>query len=218
MPENAFRQYFLAEFTDDGGDVFQNIHNCMNGGTEDPQGRMVLGIDLAKYQDYSVCIGLDQNGDQFYHNRWNKCSWEMTITRIKAIADRFPNAHLWVDQTGVGDPIWERLKRAMPNRVHGVKYTNEIKEEMVETLQLRFEQEKINLYDLEIIKHELEIFEYKISLTTKYVTYNAPIGFHDDVVNAIMLAVYGLRKYIPVIKGKVLGKRRIMASDDWMYQ
>ena len=38
-----------------------------------------------------------------------------------------------------------------------------------------------------VIKEELEIFEYQYTSTG--VRYNAPSGFHDDCVNALALAV-----------------------------
>lgn len=63
MPEQAWRELYLAEPSDDGGNPFgvQHIRACVvpELSTKSPQ---VWGWDLAKRQDYTVGVALDEDG------------------------------------------------------------------------------------------------------------------------------------------------------------
>jgi hypothetical protein len=58
------------------------------------------GIDLAKYNDWTVIIGLDNAGNVAYFERFQS-DWASTQNKIRNL----PKAPMIIDATGVGDPI-----------------------------------------------------------------------------------------------------------------
>jgi hypothetical protein len=54
---------------------------------------------------------MNQNGDLVAFDRFNQIDWTFQKARITALAERY-RAKIIMDSTGVGDPIFEDLKRA----------------------------------------------------------------------------------------------------------
>ena len=71
--------------------------------------------------------------------------------------------------------------------VSGISFTNAIKTNLVEGLALAFEQGQIEILNDPVLIGELQAYESE-RLPSGLVRYNAPEGFHDDCVSALMLA------------------------------
>ena len=192
LPELVFRQEFMAEFLDDIGAVFRGIHRCIRGALRDPTPgeSYIMGCDLAKYSDFTVISVMTQSGDLVAFDRFNKIDWAFQMERIKNLAQKYNNAKVYVDSTGVGDPIFENLKRSGLN-IEGYRFTNESKKQLVEGLSLAIEQEKIHFPDIPELIHELSIFGYSLT-NSGTITFNAPGNYHDDCVISLALANYGV--------------------------
>jgi len=116
MTEAAYKQEILAEFLEGEGAVFRNIAACMNAPKtlpEEHQGhRIVAGIDLAKSVDYTaisvVCATCKQ---EFAHDRYNKIEYVLQVKRMGAFLQKWQVQEVLVDETGVGSPIVEQLRR-----------------------------------------------------------------------------------------------------------
>jgi hypothetical protein len=127
MPELAYKQEILAEFLDDVGSVFRNVKSCISGQLENPSGKAYyMGVDLAKHHDFTVLCILDQEGHLCAFDRFNQIDWVFQEKRIVNLAQKY-HATLLIDSTGIGDPIFDRLKR-QNLRVNGYKFTNTSKE------------------------------------------------------------------------------------------
>lgn len=120
MPERVFAQEVLADFIDDAGGVFRKVREAATAKPEDrgryPYHRYVMGIDLARKIDFTVCVVLDisvQPARMVAIDRFNQVDWQIQIQRIKALAERFHVEEVIVDQTGVGDPIVQQLQREL---------------------------------------------------------------------------------------------------------
>lgn len=188
LPENVFRELYLAEASDDEGNPFgiTAIRACIAPlSTADPT---VWGWDLAKSRDWTVGIGLDVDGATCRFSRWQG-PWEMTTDRIVAETRR---ARALVDSTGVGDPILERLQRGRTN-YEGYHFTGPSKQRLMEGLAVAIQRREVTFPEGPI-STELESFEYVYTRTG--VHYSAPEGQHDDCVCALALAVY-LRQMQP---------------------
>ncbi|KKK72327.1 hypothetical protein LCGC14_2905000, partial [marine sediment metagenome] len=111
------------------------------------------------------------------------------IRRIADVCKKY-DAYLFVDSTGIGDPIEDALVREDLN-VEGYKFTQRSKKALIELLMIAFEQKNIKILDEEVQKNELDIFEYKMN-PSGTVHYSAPDGYHDDCVIALALANWGL--------------------------
>lgn len=179
MPELAFAQEYLAEFSENIANPFGSnfIKQCtFELSKESP---VCFGIDLAKSFDYTVIIGLDRFGSVCYLDRFQK-DWRQTKSVIIAL----PKVPILIDSTGVGDPIFEDLYAHGLN-IEGFKYSQTGKQQLMEGLATAIQQRKITFPD-GVITDELNIFEYQFSISG--VKYSAPQGYHDDAVNALALA------------------------------
>ena len=184
LPELAFAQEYLAEFSENLANPFGSDHikRCVYPLSINPP--VCFGIDLAKSFDYTVIIGLDANAQVCYFDRFQK-DWHTTKGMIRML----PRVPMMVDSTGVGDPIVEELQRDGLD-IEGFKYTSISKQQLMSGLQTGIQQRKIAFPEGPIVD-ELEIFEY--IYTSSGVRYSAPAGFHDDCVNSLALAY---KKYL----------------------
>jgi hypothetical protein len=179
LPEVVFEQEYMANPAENAANPFgsQYIRNCIHPVTTMPI--VAYGIDLAKSVDWTVIVGLDEDGNVAYFDRF-QMDWHNTKQNIL----RLPKCPILVDSTGVGDPILEDLQREGV-MIQGLKFTSSSKQQLMEGLQAAIHQGKIG-YPEGIISQELEVFEYQYTATG--VKYSAPSGFHDDAVMALALA------------------------------
>lgn len=179
LPEVVFNQEYLADPAENSANPFGNafIKRCIKPISAQPI--VCYGIDLAKSVDFTVIVGLDNNGNVAYFDRF-QLDWHNTKETIK----RLPPAPIIVDSTGVGDPILEDLIREGVN-IEGLKFTSQSKQQLMEGLASAIQQGRIGFPE-GVIVDELDVFEYQF--TANGVRYSAPSGFHDDCVMALALA------------------------------
>lgn len=193
LPERVFRQEILAEFLEESGGVFRGIREVIDVGrsTNEAAGSgCMLGVDLARVQDFTVLTVLDADRRQVYHERFNQISWERQIATITRVCQQYGKARIWMDSTGVGDPIFEALRNAqLP--VQGYNLTNQSKEALIDALALAIENRQVRLMDLPTQTAELQAFQYELT-PSRNVRMSAPEGMHDDCVIALALANWGL--------------------------
>lgn len=119
VSEDTYRQEWLAEFLENGGEVFRKVRECINNQVQDkpvPGHTYVMGVDLAKQSDFTVCVVMDKTLNPpsvVAIDRFNRVDWALQVKRIKDLAERFQVSVITVDQTGVGDPIVEQLQREL---------------------------------------------------------------------------------------------------------
>jgi hypothetical protein len=183
LPEAVFRELYMAEPSDDGGNPFglQHIANCSLPGLM-PGPAVAFGIDLAKKQDYFVIIGLNESGQVCAFRRWHGTSWRTSIERTWRIVGE--DVPALVDSTGIGDPVLEELQEEHGN-FRGYHFTAVSKQRLMEGLAVSIQKGEIQFPEGEI-QLELESFEYELTRTG--VRYSAPEGLHDDCVCALALA------------------------------
>jgi hypothetical protein len=182
LPDHVFRQLYLAEPADDGGNPFglDYIVKCTRDGLASGPA-VCYGVDLAKSYDWTVVIGLNENGEVCTADRWQS-SWEFTKERILRVVGQKP---VLIDSTGVGDPIVEAL--ALKSNAKGFRFSSNSKQQLMEGLAVAIQQGKVWYPRGGWLQAELEAFEYEHTRNT--VKYSAPAGMHDDGVCALALAV-----------------------------
>jgi hypothetical protein len=197
LPDDVFRQEYAAEFLSEGAGVFKNIKGCISGvwmlgGEPVLMGhRYVVGVDLAKLKDYTVIFVIDTSRNHVvYYDRFQGAPWPVVVQRVLEVSRRYNFGKVWIDSTGVGDPIVEDLKNAGCN-CEGYKITGTVaKQQLIEKLRVGMEQSKLTFPEIPTLIHELEIYEYEISASGVW-KYSAPPGKHDDCVIALALAWWG---------------------------
>jgi phage FluMu gp28-like protein len=181
LPENVFRELYLAEPSDDEGNPFGMvaIQDCIAPMSDEKA--VCFGLDLAKSVDFTCLIGLDKQRKVCRFERFQK-SWSDTITTVREIVGTTP---CLVDSTGVGDAVLESLQKDGRRNFEGFKFTQNSKQQLMEGLAVAIQKHEIGFPD-GVIVNELESFEYEYTRTG--VRYSAPSGMHDDAVCALALA------------------------------
>ena len=187
LPDHVFRELYLAEPSDDGANPFgiQAIENCVCPLSSAPP--VVFGVDLAKSIDYTVVVGLDDDGRVAVCERWHGTDWRTTIDRISELVG---DELTLVDSTGLGDPVVEQLQQKRP-QVEGFRFSSNSKQQLMEGLAHALSTGSVGFPD-NWIRTELDIFEYEHTRTG--VRYAAPEGSHDDGVCALALAVKAMNQ------------------------
>lgn len=198
MPADLFDQEYYVKFIDGASSVFKKIDENILTGSEDLNlkygKRYQIGVDLAKYQDYTVITVIDLA--TFYivkQLRFNKIDWneqkEMIVREIKY----WNKARTFIDSTGVGDPIVEDLKRLVP--VEPFHFSETSRAQLLNNLQVLFEQNKIKIPNDPELIDELKSMQYE--LVGQKVKMKVPEGLHDDRIMSLGLACWGLAERMP---------------------
>lgn len=212
MTEQSFAQEYLAEFLEDSGAVFRRVLDAVDKDsiqTAPEQGRSyALGVDLARYQDFTVLCVLDDTGRQVMHERFNQISWERQVQSIVEACQLY-RPQICIDSTGVGDAVTEQLRKAINEinlnssihtqipAIQGISLTLSTKGELIDNLALDIESGRLRLLDVQQQTSELLAYEYERTTAGNLRT-NAPQGMHDDCVIALAMANQGRRKLGPV--------------------
>ncbi|WP_318778727.1 terminase large subunit domain-containing protein [Meiothermus sp.] len=195
LGEWAFRQEYLAEFVEAGGAIPEELiaQAVRLEGPEPPQpGRAyAAGLDLARLRDWSSLTVLDVTEVPYrlvHQERWQG-EWEYTEARVLGVLRAY-GARLTVDATGVGDPVYERLRRAWP-QTHPFRFTQASKAQLLTELRLSLAEERLWLYPEPVLLAELRALQAR--QTAHGVSYEAPSGAHDDTVMSLGLALWTVR-------------------------
>lgn len=215
LPERLFRQYYLADFIDDGT-TFVGFKECVEGpALEDLWGAtqywidesasehdVVIGIDWAKKQDYTVFTALSVGSEKprmIGFMRFQGIGYVDALKELYKFVKKFKNIILVKhDRTGVGEAIDDMLAQ-FDFPFQGLVFTNESKAAMVNHLMLTFETKEIRLPNWPEMIKELESYEVKASESGRF-KYSAPDGMHDDIVSSLMLANSGIQEYAAEFK------------------
>jgi len=195
-PEMVLKQEYLADFLEDSASVFKNIESCYRGALEknSPGEHYTIGVDLGKSEDFTVVTVInDKTCGVVYIERFNQIDWSLQKKKIKAVATVYPNNIVYIDSTGLGDPIEEDLRQSGV-ATKDYKFTNESKQELVEGLIVAIEQGLLgipNVAETKFLIDELKAFTYE-RLPSGRLRYTAPEGLHDDGVISLGLACRGM--------------------------
>jgi hypothetical protein len=143
---------------------------------------VVYGVDLAQKVDWTVAIGLDAHGRVSCFDRWQGVDWADTEERLALTIGNVPAL---IDETGVGAPVLDRLRRRGLN-VDGFTFTSRSKQHLLAQLGVSIQQRRTGFPDGPI-RNELEAIEFEHGPSgVKYASHD---GSNDDCVMALALAV-----------------------------
>jgi len=189
MDALTYEQEILARFVTRAGAVFRDVGRVLSP-EPSTQRTMVLGVDFAKKQDWTVILGLDAEGHWTVFQRFRKVPWTQQRMVLMGLWQRLGEPTVIVDETGLGDVACDELRAAgMP--VHAIQMQAAKKRRLIEQLALAIERGKITLPDDPVVRGELEAYEMA-ETPGGTVKYRAAPGQHDDVVSAAALAWSGL--------------------------
>jgi hypothetical protein len=209
MPDHKFRQQYLAELPDEGGQVFSDITGIfdndtpINGDMVDGVGEVwvpeehiqadtfAVGADFAQSRDYRVTIAGTPTGEVVYFKRSQNESWTDIQSHLEAIHDRYPG--VLVPDATRDNKIIEDLWRAGVN-LKPTKFSPQAKVTLIENLITAVETAELSVPDwpaFDQLRTELRVFEKEVT-SSGYTKYHAPDSEHDDCVDALALLYEGL--------------------------
>lgn len=200
LPESIYKQEILAQFIDNGGEVFTNLDlNCLldTYPSKESNEKYYAGLDVGRANDYTVLTILNSKGQVVRIFRQRQNTWNVIVSEVVKHLREF-NARCIIEINGVGDPIYEQLKKQYPN-VEPFTTTNDSKQNLVEDLILAMNENKLILPTSNLnpdLYRELTTFTYEYSPKTRRVKYGAQSGFHDDMVMSLALSNYCLKKKV----------------------
>lgn len=195
--EERFAMEYLAQFIDDSNSYFPFalIRQCVDDYTFDIEGELFAGYDPGGKQSLAAFVIIRRIDDKLYLV-YKKAERSKSYTEFNVeIAEMYGrhNFRLFVDQTGLGNPIAEHLKE-LGIDVKGIALTERRKEELLSNMKMLMEERKVALpYDLEV-HNALNAIEYQRTRTGGYRFYKRN-GTYDDLGYALAMACFAAKEY-----------------------
>ena len=192
--EHIWRTEYLAEFSDESGQVFRGIRAAViPGAVEAPEAghNYVAGVDWGRHHDYTVIVVIDATARRLVAlDRFNNIGWSLQRGRLKAMAAHWRTRLIWAEANSIGAPNIEALQEeGLPMR--SFLTTSQSKSPLIEALALAIERGSLGLLDDPALLGELASFSLERLPGGGY-RYGAPPGTHDDTVIATALAWHGV--------------------------
>lgn len=196
LPKDIFAEMYEAKFEEGTTAVFYkaDIEKAVREYVSIPPtegGKYILGVDLAKSNDYSVITVVDRRNNQVvYIEKSSLEKYTQQEARIIAVSEKYNNAAVWIDASGPGDPVYDHLfEKGL--FIEPYKFNKKTKVPLINNLRLLFEFNSIIIPNNKELLQELEEFEKSYDKARNY-TYSAPQGKHDDMVISLALAAWEL--------------------------
>ena len=192
LPEQTFKQEYLAEFLESEGAVFRNIRPCLHSEPTVPgqhrAHRVVAGVDWAQQNDFtSISVVCADCALELALDRFNQIDYTFQRGRLKALVDKWRVTDVLAEANAMGTPIIDTLQReGLP--VRAFMTTASSKPPLIESLALAFERAEVRWLADDVATLELEAYERQVNAKTSRASYGAPEGLHDDTVIARALA------------------------------
>lgn len=192
LPKNMFITEYLGEFLDSESIVFGDFKECV-GEEITEYNELYVGIDWGSGvgSDDTVITALNEHNEQVFLLAFNN---KTALQQIDYIAEYLQGygtkvKHILAECNGLGKPLCDNLKAKIKKiPITEWSTTNQNKIELINKLQVAFEQKKIQILNDERQIAELGMYEAKVK-DNGTVTYNAPSGGNDDMVMGLMFAM-----------------------------
>ena len=195
MSRNKFKTEVLGEFLTDDGLLFTNISACINNEPDTTAGQQAhLGIDFGTGQegDYTVICVINARGQLIDMQRINNLTPMAQVDWLAKIINELGNKYvirgIIAEQNRIGPVDIDALRNKIKYQITNFVTSNGSKQDLVTSLQIALEQEKINLLENIELLNELRSYEAQITPNSKIIKYNGKSGTHDDCVMALMFA------------------------------
>lgn len=204
MPDAIFRQEVLAEFVSSANSAFgdrykkcisQTLHT-----TPQPHEKYYFGIDVGRADDYTVCTCISAiSGEVGEILRIRHKSFNEIAREIVKMAQKWKPIAIMQEINGLGDPFAEILQAELMkvniSCWQPFTTTNSSKNNIIEALNIAFEEKSIQIPDDVDLTDEIDTFEVSYSPKSHSVTYAARNGCHDDMVMSLAISNWCRRSY-----------------------
>lgn len=192
LPDEIFKQEYLAQFSESTNDVFRNLDliTILEEWNEPEKGREYFaGIDTALSRDYSVCAIFDEGGTAARIIRTKAESLDEVAKTFISYLRQYNIKGCYVETNGIGQGMFELIRKG-GIRCKPFNTNNESKTLGVRKLISSIENGDILLPSKRLMPecyNELSAYTYKINATGN-ISFSHPPSGHDDIVDAIWMA------------------------------
>lgn len=195
VPFDVWQQEYLGQFLENASSVFRNIDSCIRD-IKTKKGD-IIAIDLAKHTDFTVImVGNSKTKEVIEIDRFNQVDWGFQKQRIVNMINKYNRPKVIIDSTGVGDSIYDDLSK-LNVVIEPYKFNSQNKTSLIQNLSVAIDNQEIFYPRNEFLLNELSMFGYEMS-SAGNIRYNAPDGFHDDMVIALGLFNHLVRNHIEI--------------------
>ena len=165
---------------------------CPNLEHDFPKGKYYAGVDLGKLQDHSALavVKIEDNTIKllFMREFSLETPYAQVIGHLTRANERFHFQKVLVDQSGVGEPIFEEIRNQGVDCVEGLKFTTETKEKLLSGLKMAMEQGKLAIPYERRLCQQINEQQYSYGKSGR-LQFNHPVNSKDDMLWALALAV-----------------------------
>ena len=183
LPDNIFKQEYLAEFVDDGSGVFTDltINDSPSGSS-----KYYAGIDLGRADDYTVLTILNEKAQMVECLRWRHDTWDNIKSQVVFNLRKW-KPKTYVEVNSIGDVMFELIQSEYKD-IEPFTTSAKTKNDAVEALQVAIQNKEFTVLPLDWLQKEFDVFAYEYNHKSRSVKYSAPQGFHDDGVMSCCIA------------------------------
>jgi hypothetical protein len=195
-----FQQEILGQFVESADAFFtrEELIRCATESVSRTSDTTFLGVDLASTGgDDSVYVSIDADGNVFDIEYTSGKPMTDAMGRIRELDSYYSYAKILVDSTSLGQGTVDQVKESLGNKVEGVKFSNEKKQSLYNTLKTELQSQNIsfeyipgknNMAGNKLLNQCLDL-EYSYTSSGR-MRIRHPVGGHDDFSDALALAVW----------------------------
>lgn len=201
MTPQKYITEILGQFLTDEGFLFKNLNKCIKQADEAYK-TVYVGLDYATGSDgdYTVLTVVNNRGQMIRNYRTNNLSpteqidWIFNI--ITELNSQYDIRTIIAEENSIGkvySDIFKKKLQPLGITITDFVTSNESKREIIESLQMAFENELVTIPEDDILLNELRKYQMEINLKTKTITYNGARGTHDDCVMSLAFAYHAYK-------------------------
>jgi phage FluMu gp28-like protein len=156
-----------------------------------PTGDCYAGVDFGKLQDYSVITVLRREGDilklVYLYQFPLETPYTQVIGHLVRAHQKLKFRKVFVDQTGVGEPVLEEIRNQGLINVEGLKFTVQTKEELLSNLKIAMEQNRLAIPYHRQLCTQINEQQYAYS-KSGHLQFSHPTNSHDDMLWSLALS------------------------------
>lgn len=198
LPKDVFQSEYLGEFVDGDGGVFGNFEHLMGGPIEE-------GLPLFMGIDWSTGTDNDETAISIFNSKkqqvalfhFNDKDATETIEYILQLILLYKPKQILVEKNSIGQVFYDLLKKGIQDKHIQTQLTafvtsNTSKERLIQDLQVAIQNSEVQFVKDDDLKLQLTMYAAELTGSGKR-AYNAPNGYHDDLIIATLLS-YSLTK------------------------
>lgn len=205
MTSLAFQEQYECAFIDEGIVVFpwalldkqtKKYPMWADNSSLDTDLPVYGGIDFGKKTSKTVVSFVTHGDDktQLKYHKETDTKFDEQLKWIINLIKRFKPVMTFIDKTGLGQPLEDRLLQEFPSTIEGVQFTSATKEKLILNCRNLLEEGRLEIPEDKVLKEQMHGMEKEVmdSGRIRYTGKKSETDWMDDHAWSLCLAVYRL--------------------------